>query len=39
MESRKTVQMNLFTGQQRRHRHKEQTVHSGGGRGWEDLRE
>jgi len=40
MESRKMAQMNLFAGQQRRLRRKEQTfVHSGGGRGWDDLRE
>ena len=31
--------MNLFAGQERRHKHKEQTFgHSGGRRGWDDLR-
>ena len=40
MESRKMVMMNLFAGQQRRCRLKEQTfAHSEEGRGWEDLRE
>ena len=30
--------MNLFAGQERRHKHKEQTFgHSGGRRGWDDL--
>ena len=39
MESRKVVMMNLFAGQQRRHRHKNQTFgHSEEGRGWESLR-
>ena len=38
--SRKLVLMNLCTGQQRKHRHKEQTYgHSGGGKGWDDFRE
>ena len=33
------VLMNLFAGQERRHKHKEQTFgHSGGRRGWDDLR-
>ena len=32
--------MKLFAGQQKRHRHKEQTCgHSGGRRGWDELRE
>ena len=32
--------MILYTGQQRRYRHKEQTFgHSGGRRGWDNLRE
>ena len=40
MESRKMVLMNLFAGQQKRHRHKEQTCgHSEGRRGWDNLRE
>ena len=40
MESRKIVLTVLCAGQQRRHRHKEQTFgHSGGRRGWDDLRE
>ena len=34
------VMMNLFAGQQRRRKHKEQTFgHSEEGRGWEVLRE
>ena len=37
MESRKTVLMSLFAGQQRKHRQKEHTFgHSGGGGGGED---
>ena len=40
MESGKIVLMNLFAGQQWRHRHKEQTFgHSGERKGWDDLRE
>ena len=39
MASRKMVLMILHTGQQRRHRHKEQTFGLGGRRGWDDLRE
>ena len=40
MESRKMVLMNLFAGQQKRHRHREQACgHSGERRGWDDLRE
>ena len=40
MESRKMVLMNLSAGQQRRHRHKEEPFgHSGGRRGWDDLRD
>ena len=40
MESRKMVLMNLFSGQQRRHRHREQTCESSRERrGWDDLRE
>ena len=39
-EPRKVVLKILLTGQQRRHRKKEQTFgHSGGRRGWDDLRE
>ena len=39
MESRKLVPMILCAGHLRRHRHKEQTFgHSGGRRGWDDLR-
>ena len=34
------VLMNLSVGQQQRHRHREQTCgHSGGRRGWDELRE
>ena len=39
MESRKVVLMILPTGQQRRHRHKEQTFGLSGRRGWDVLRE
>ena len=40
MESRKMVLMNLFAGQQRRRRYREQTCgHSGGRREWDRLRE
>ena len=40
MKSRKIVMMILHVGQQRTHRHKEQTFgHSGRRRGWDDLRE
>ena len=39
MESRKMVLTILYTGQQRRHRCKEQTFALGGRRGWDDLRE
>ena len=40
MESKKMVLTILFTGQQRRHRCKEQTFGLGGRkRGWDDLRE
>ena len=40
MESRKMALMNPFARQPRRLRSKEQTfVHSGGGRGWDDLKE
>ena len=40
MESRKTVLMNLFAGQQLKGRHREQTsVHNEGERRWDDLRE
>ena len=40
MESRKMVLMNLFAGQRWRCRHGEQTCeHSGGRRGWDELRE
>ena len=39
MESRKMILMNQSAGQQRRHRHREQTYgHSGGRRGWDELR-
>ena len=38
MESRKMVLMIWFAGQQRRHRHEEQTCgHSGGEGEWDDL--
>ena len=37
--SRKIVLMILHSGQQRKHRHKEQSFgHSGGRTGWDDLR-
>ena len=40
MESRKMILMNLFAGQQWRHRHREQTSgHRGGRRGWDEWRE
>ena len=40
MESRKTVLMNLFTGQQWRYRQREQTHgHSEGRREWDKLRD
>ena len=40
MESRKMVPMNLFAGQEHRHRHREQTCgHSGRRSGWDELRE
>ena len=40
MESRKMVSVILLVGQQRRHRHREQTLGlSEGRRGWDDLRE
>ena len=40
MESIKMVQMNLFSRQQWRLRHNEQTCgHSGRRRGWDELRE
>ena len=39
-ESRKMVLMNLFAGQQWRCRHRKQTCgHSGGKKGWDELRE
>ena len=38
MESRKIVRTVLHAGQQRRHRHKEQTFGLSGRRGWDDLR-
>ena len=39
MESRKTVLMNVSTGQQWRYRHREKTcVHKEGRRGWDELR-
>ena len=39
MEYRKMLLMIVCAGQQRRHRHKEQTFgHSGGRRGWGGLR-
>ena len=38
VESRKMVQMNLFAGQELRHRHREQTYgYQGGKRGWDEL--
>ena len=40
MEFREMVLMNPFARQQRRHRHSKQTYgHSGGRRGWDELRE
>ena len=40
MKSREIVLIILHTGHQRRHGHKEQTFgHSGGSRGWNDLKE
>ena len=40
MESRKMILMNLFAGQEWRHRHREQTCgHSRGRRGRDELRE
>jgi len=42
MESRKMVLMELFSEQQCRYRHREQTYgngEKGGGRGWDILRE
>ena len=40
MKSRKMVLMNLFAGQQCKHRHRDQTVGDAGGqRGWDKLRE
>ena len=39
MESRKMVPTILYAGQQRRHRHKEQTFGLSGGRAWNALRE
>ena len=40
MESRRSVLMILLAGQQKRHRHKEQSfTHSGGRKGWDDWRE
>ena len=40
MESRKMVLMNLFSGQEERLRHREQTNgYSGHRRGWDKLRE
>ena len=40
MESRKMVLMNLFARQEQRLRHREQTFgHSGGRRGWDQVRE
>ena len=39
VESRKMILMIWFAGQQRRHRHEEQTIgHSGEEGGWDDLR-
>ena len=38
MESRNMVPMNLFSGQQWRHRHREQTYEYSGGRGWAKWR-
>ena len=40
MESRKIVLMNVFAGQDQRHRQREQTCGSfGGGRAWHELKE
>ena len=40
MESRKMVELSPCAGQQQRRRHREQTCgHSGGRRGWDELRE
>ena len=39
MESRKRIWMNLFIGQQWRHRHREQTCGHGSGRGRRGLGE
>ena len=40
MESRKMVLMNLFAGQQWKHRYREQASgYRGGRRGWDELRE
>ena len=40
MKSRKMVLMNLFAGQQWKHKYREQTCgHGVGGTGWEELRE
>ena len=40
MESRKMVLMNLFAGQEKRHRHREHTCgHCGGRGGWDKVRE
>ena len=40
MESRNMILINLFSGEQWRRRHREQTCgHSRGRRGWDELRE
>ena len=39
MEPRKMALINLFVGQQRKHRHKQTYVHRSGRRGWNALRE
>ena len=39
IESRKMVLMNLFAGQQWRHRHREQICDTGGRTVWDELRE
>ena len=39
MELRKIILMNLFAGQQQRHRCREWTVHSKRRRGWDELRD
>ena len=40
MESQKMVVMNLFAGQKWSHRHRREICeHSGGRRGWSELRE